>query len=282
MTQQWRLMIHGHRTGFWNMALDEALLEGVAAGAPPVLRFYRWRPTTLTIGYFQNSEEIHWSACTSLGIDVVRRPTGGRAILHGEEITYSLILPEDWPGLPSGVTASYKVLAQGIVEGLRKLGLPVDLAPQPQGRHRRGLGDTAACFDAPCWYEVVAQGAKLVGSAQTRRRGAILQHGSIPLVSTGEVLAQILHFPTEKRRQAFLKMMEKRSRALRDFQPELDFDGVWPTLALAWSQILGFTYQPGEPTAEEKEGAEKLHNRKYAQDWWNKFGPRKGRSQIEA
>jgi lipoate-protein ligase A len=165
------------------MALDEALLESVAAGrSGPVLRLYRWLPAAVTLGYFQHSAEaVNFAACRELGIEVVRRCTGGRAVLHAHEATYAVISPARSDLFPGSVLENYRVIAAALREAIAALGLDASLAP---GRARGRSGDgvrASACFTAPSSYELVYRGCKLTGSAQKRRGEAFLQHGSIPV-----------------------------------------------------------------------------------------------------
>src|SRR5438128_2790164 len=174
----WRLLLDPPATGAWNMAVDEVLLDGVAAGdTPPTLRFYEWAPPCLSLGYFQAFEVVDVAGCRSLGVDVVRRPTGGRAILHDRELTYSVALPASVLGRDAGILPSDRRLTLALQTGLRRLGIDVSLAPESEAPNRALHGP--ACFDRPSAHEILLHGRKLVGSAQVRRAGALLQHGSI-------------------------------------------------------------------------------------------------------
>jgi len=174
----WRIVFDPAANGAWNMAVDEVLLDGVAAGsAPPTLRFYAWSPACLSLGYFQPFSVVNLEGCRGLGVDVVRRPTGGRAILHDRELTYSVALPASVLGRDAGILPSYRRLSLALQTGLRRLGIDVSLAPESEAPNRALHGP--ACFDRPSAHEILLHGRKLVGSAQVRRAGALLQHGSI-------------------------------------------------------------------------------------------------------
>jgi len=174
----WRLLLDPPLKGAWNMAVDEVLLDGVAAGnAPPTLRFYSWTPACLSLGYFQPFSIVNVEGCRGLGIDIVRRPTGGRAILHDRELTYSVALPASVLGHDAGILPSYQRLSLALQAGLQRLGIDVSLAPESEAPTRPVHGPV--CFDRPSAHELLLQGRKLVGSAQVRRAGALLQHGSI-------------------------------------------------------------------------------------------------------
>src|SRR2546426_5796703 len=174
----WRLLHDPPAEGAWNMAVDEVLLDGVAAGsAPPTLGFYTWTPACLSLGYFQPFSVVNVEGCRGLGIDIVRRPTGGRAILHDRELTYSIALPASVLGHDAGVLPSYRRLSLALQAGLRRLGINVGLAPESETPTRAVHGP--ACFDRPSAHEILLQGRKAGGSAQVRRAGALLHHGSI-------------------------------------------------------------------------------------------------------
>src|SRR5690606_24297004 len=173
----WRFIDSGHCSPEFNMALDEALLDWNSEGKiPPTVRFYGWNPPTLSIGYFQKVErEIDLDAVKKYGLGFVRRPTGGRGVLHDKELTYSVIVSEDHPEMPQTVTEAYRVISEGVLQGFRKLGLDAYFAIPRTAEEREGLKNprSAVCFDAPSWYELVVEGRKVAGSAQTRQKGVI-------------------------------------------------------------------------------------------------------------
>lgn len=181
--QSWRLLRSGPAPAAWNMALDEALLEAVAAGrSGPVLRLYRWQPAAVTLGYAQRGAEVvNLDACRKLGLDVVRRCTGGRAVLHEHEVTYAVIAPERGGPFPGGILANYGVIARVLGNTLRALGLPVSEQPQRSAAKGASACERSACFTAPASFEQVCHGCKVSGSAQKRLGGAFLQHGSLPV-----------------------------------------------------------------------------------------------------
>ena len=159
------------------MAVDEALLDHPGSGW--VLRLYRWRYPTLSIGYGQPvSIAVDLERAARLGVGLVRRPTGGRAVMHADELTYALVAPAGSDVLGGGVAASYRRIAAGLRTGLQRLGAEVEVArsgaaPAPSGK--------GACFAARTRHELSSGGRKLVGSAQRRRQGRLLQHGSLLL-----------------------------------------------------------------------------------------------------
>jgi lipoate-protein ligase A len=165
------------------MAADESLLARAAAGeAAPVLRFYAWDPPAVSLGRFQDERtSVNSDACRRLGIEIVRRITGGRAVLHNHELTYSLVSCTENALFPNEVLGTYKVIASGLLAGLKNLGIQAEMVSRC-GRHaglvKRDSRDPS-CFSSPSWYEIVVKGKKIIGSAQRRISGAFLQHGSI-------------------------------------------------------------------------------------------------------
>lgn len=260
----WRVLRTPPGPGPWNMAVDEAIAEACAAGnVPPTLRVYGWAPPALSLGYFQSIAEVDETACAAAGVDIVRRLTGGRAILHDRELTYSVVLPERW--LPGSVTAAYRTLAGALVRGLSELGPGITLEPERRGREAAA---SAACFDRPASYEVTAQGRKLAGSAQTRRLGCILQHGSIPLALDPAAIFRLLRLtPAEQARQA-----QHLARQAISLAEALGREPSWAeaadALVVGWEQEFGLTMQEGQLTTAEQERAGELVRDKYGDRAW--------------
>jgi lipoate-protein ligase A len=182
---RWNFLDSGAGDGIANMSKDEHLLAQAQAGeTAPVLRFYTWNPPTVSLGRFQKAETaVNAEACKRRGINIVQRVTGGRAVLHHHELTYSIVARADDPLFPSDVLGTYKIIATGLLAGLKNLGLHAEMVSRG-GMHaalvNKGTKDPA-CFSSPSWYELVAKGRKIIGSAQRRLSRAFLQHGSILL-----------------------------------------------------------------------------------------------------
>ncbi len=179
----WKFLDSGPNSGAYNMAVDEDLLSRAQAGeAMPVLRFYTWSPSAVSLGRFQKIETaVNIDSCRRLGVDIVRRITGGRAVLHLHELTYSIVSRNDNSLFPSDILGTYKIIAGGLLAGLKNLGIRAEMVSR-SSRYaaliRKGTKDPS-CFSSPSWYEILVKGKKIVGSAQRRVGGAILQHGSI-------------------------------------------------------------------------------------------------------
>ena len=194
----WRLIVEGPEDGAWNMAVDEAILEGYAAAPQrrsPTLRLYGWEPATLSLGRSQRAEGAHDArALAALGIGLVRRPTGGVAVLHEFERTYAVVGTLGVPPFSGGAIATYRTIAEALRRGLMELGIAATPVEPRRGAPRES---GAACFERLGAWELVASGRKLVGSAQARRRGAFLQHGSMPLRSDPSRLAMATGVPID-------------------------------------------------------------------------------------
>ncbi len=247
----WRLILDGAHDGFTNMAVDEAILEACIAGeVPPTVRFYRWQPPCLSIGYFQRAgREVDPAGCRALGVDWVRRPTGGRAILHDRELTYSVVAREDDPAVSGSIVESYRKISAALVAGLRRLGLPAEVAP-PRS-HPPGVR-TAACFDAPSDYEVTIYGRKVIGSAQVRRGGALLQHGAILLEVDLDRQVGVLIPPPGMTHEALAAQLRSRLIALgealgRPLPPEELASALRSGIEETWDvELLEGELTPGE------------------------------------
>src|SRR5438874_408787 len=150
----WRLLVDAPASGAWNMAVDEVLLDGVAAGTtPPTIRFYGWTPPCLSLGYFQPFDVVDLDSCRALGVDIVRRPTGGRAILHDREVTYSVVLPASVLGQDGGVLLSYHRLSLALQDGLRRLGVPLIEAPFRPMERAAAQALAASKYEGAGWTE---------------------------------------------------------------------------------------------------------------------------------
>ncbi|RYL95697.1 lipoate--protein ligase family protein [Sporolactobacillus sp. THM7-4] len=269
MNGKWLFLDSGQQSPAYNMALDEYLLEYREHGEPrPILRFYGWDPPGLSIGYFQKTKgRIDMDGVRRHGFRLVRRPTGGLAVLHDDELTYSVILPESYPGIPGSVVGAYRVLSAGLLEGFRALNLKADLAIPEQNRE---ASHSAVCFEEASWYELVVEGRKAAGSAQTRQKGMILQHGSIPLSVNLDKLFDCFVYKNEQ-------VKERAKRAFVDKAVSLEMlSGKRPPLSevkrafyRGFERGLGITLEQGELTAKEEQKVRELARTKYESDEWN-------------
>lgn len=264
----WRLLITPPARGAWNMAVDEAVLEAVGRDqAPPTLRLFAWEPPCLSLGYAQPIGDVDLARLQANGWDLVRRPTGGRAVLHTDELTYSVIAPLDEPHVAGTVLESYNRLAQALVEALRLLVLPVEVqehAPAPAAKDANPV-----CFEVPSTYEITVGGKKLIGSAQARRREGVLQHGSLPLTGDLTRILQVLAFPDEISR---LRAVERLRLRATTVEAALGRTVTWDEAARAFAGAFGSTLaldlQPGDLIAQERARAGELVAKKYAHPDW--------------
>ncbi|MCY9150159.1 biotin/lipoate A/B protein ligase family protein, partial [Bacillus haynesii] len=218
--ETWRFIDSGRQDPAFNMALDEALLYWHSENKiPPTIRFYGWNPPTLSVGYFQNIEkEINLDAVKKHGLGFVRRPTGGRGVLHDQELTYSVIVSEEHPEMPKTVTEAYRVISEGILEGFRELGLDAYFAIPRTEKEKQSLKNprSSVCFDAPSWYELVVEGRKVAGSAQTRQKGVILQHGSILLDLDEDKLFDLFIYKNDRLRERMQRNFKQKAVAINE------------------------------------------------------------------
>jgi lipoate-protein ligase A len=271
---QWRFINTGSGDAASNMALDEALLLVQEAGAaPPTLRVYSWSTPTLSLGYAQQTRrEVHLAACQEHGVTVIRRPTGGRAVLHDQEVTYSVVLPTALPTSPGALTEDYRRLGMALTAALRRLGVAVCLArAQRQARSQHSVA-SPACFAALSRYELSVAGKKIVGSAQKRLSHAVLQHGSIPLWLDRQRLFTCLQVPSEHR-AALIQEAYTTMVAVNEVAPApVSAAALHHALRLGFATALGIELIEASILPEEWCLARELRQTKYATTAWNLDG----------
>lgn len=270
----WRFIDSGNCSPAYNMALDEVLLEWNSEGNfPPVIRFYGWNPATLSVGYFQKAEkEIDLEAVKRNGLGFVRRPTGGRGVLHDKELTYSVIVSEDHPEMPKTVTEAYRVISEGILQGFRELGLDAYFAVPRTEEEKQGLKNprSAVCFDAPSWYELVVEGRKVAGSAQTRQKGVILQHGSILLDLDEDLLFSLFKYPSDRVKERMQKNFKNKAVAVNALrETKVTIEEAKEAFRSGFEKGLNIKLEPYKLTDEEHAAVMKLAAEKYESDEWN-------------
>lgn len=275
MTKEtWRFIDSGHCSPAFNMALDEVLLEWQSRNEiPPTVRFYGWDPPTLSIGYFQKVEkEINMEAVRKYGLGFVRRPTGGRGVLHDKELTYSVIVSEEHQNMPKTVTEAYRVISEGILEGFKLLGLEAYFAIPKTDEERVGLKNphSAVCFDTPSWYELVVEGRKVAGSAQTRQKGVILQHGSILLDLDETMLFNLFNYPNERVKDRLKRNFKNKAVAINALRNNpVTNEEAKAAFKQGFEQGLNIHLEPYSLTENEIEYVNEVANKKYRMDEWN-------------
>lgn len=268
----WRLILESQpRSGPANMAVDEAMAEACAAGeSPPSLRIYRWAPPAVSIGRHQALGDIDLAAAQTRGYDVVRRSTGGRAILHTDELTYSIAAPATEPMVQGGVMDAYRRLSDALVAGLAHLGVPVEKAP---GSVRAGRQVSAACFEVPSAYEITTDGRKLLGSAQSRRAGYVLQHGSLPLWGDVTRLVEVLALDGPAREELRHQLAQRATSLAQvlgvdEGSAQVQFEQVAQALVTGFESRLGLRFRPSPLSPAENQRAARLVRTRYANSEW--------------
>ncbi len=249
MANEWRLLPPRIDGAFLAMAIDEALLRlNAKEKSPNTIRFWRWFPSTVSIGCFQSVErEIDLEVAKKYGVDVVRRITGGGAVFHDHdgELTYSVICKQD--DVPNDIIESYRLICGGLVRGFERLGLKAEFKPV---------------------NDVQVNGKKISGSAQTRRWGSVLQHGTILISPDVRLMFELLKVSPEKISDKFIASVYERVTTVeRELGRKPTFDEVRVAMVDGFADALGAEFIEGELAQEEFELTEQI-KQKYASNEW--------------
>ena len=269
MKETWYFIDSGHCTPTFNMAMDEKLLDWHSEGKiPPVLRFYGWKPAGISVGYFQKtSGKIDINAAENYGIELVRRLTGGRAVLHDQELTYSVLVSEDYPEMPRSIKEAYMVISKGLLEGFKELGIHAEFSI-PQGKLQ--TTDSAVCFEEPSWYELVVEGKKAAGSAQTRKKGVILQHGSVPLNVDEIKLFDLFIYPNERVKDRARQAFGDNAVAINELAKQpYTFEDASAAFKTGFERGLNIELVPFKLSEEQLAEVTELAENKYRNSEWN-------------
>lgn len=267
--RQWRLIFDDPQRGSHNMAIDEAILQAVGNyQSLPTLRLYDWNPLCLSLGYGQRVRDVDWDGLEAHRWDIVRRPTGGKAILHGNELTYSVTLPKDHELAKGDIVESYRRISEALIIALELLGLSP--ASEKQAKGNQDLGPV--CFEVPSHYEITSSGKKLIGSAQVRRREGILQHGTLPLHGEIDLICEALAYPDDNsREQAKVKVLERATTLEQVLGKRISWQKAAEVLVEGFVQTFGIEFEVGELSNTEIETTEQLLQERYEQaDWTHK------------
>ena len=253
MSEKWRLLDTGLNDAFYNMALDEAIVIARSKNlVPNTIRFFRWSPSAVSIGYFQSmEEEVDIKACDEMGIDYIRRRTGGGAVYHDTEgeLTYSIIVDENHRLISRDFQETYRTLCSGLVLGLRQLGVPAEFKP---------IND------------IVARGKKISGNAQTRGMSIVHQHGTILRKVDPALMFKVLKVPSEKIRDKLIRSVEERVTSINDvLRRDVSFRELKDALIKGFEDSFGIKLMPGSITDFEEDLAQRLKVEKYASRKWN-------------
>lgn len=273
MTETWNFINTGSNDPYYNMAFDEALLNFVSRGEiDPVIRFYTWNPATLSVGYFQRlTKEIDTAKVKALGYGIIRRQTGGRSVLHDKELTYSVIVPESHPNMPSTITEAYRVISEGLLEGFKLLGFDAYFAIPRSEEEREKLKQprSAVCFDAPSWYELVVEGRKIAGSAQVRQKGVILQHGSLLQDVDIDELFDLFIFKNDRLKDKMKQAFVDKAVAINDIaERHISIAEMESAFEAGFKKGLDIEFKPLKLTPSQLQEVDELII-KYKSDEWN-------------
>jgi len=253
VVEEWRLLDTGIRDAFYNMALDEAIATARSKNlVPNTIRFFRWGPSAVSIGYFQSmEEEVDTSTCNARGVDYVRRITGGGAVYHDKdgELTYSMAMSEDHRLVSKDIQKTYQTLCSGLTLGLSLLGIPAEFKP---------IND------------IIVGGKKISGNAQTRRMGVVLQHGTVLREVDPSLMFSLLKVPSEKIRDKLIATVKERVTSINSYLGrDVSFNEIKRALKEGFEKALNIRLINGQPTNFETSLAEKLEMEKYASKEWN-------------
>ncbi len=252
----------GAQDCYHNMAIDEVLaIRSVPHDKKSIFRVYRWHPYAISLGYNQNPDDLNMEKCKQDKIDIVRRPTGGRAVLHAEEITYSIIIPKESDFFSSDVLTTYNQINRGILTGLHLIGVKAELVEHSAEEEKKNIAykHKIPCFSKSAKYEIAYQGRKLVGSAQRRYDNSILQHGSI-LVGTfhlhlADYIAALKGTRVEKFRQA---LAEKTISISQILPIKINYDKIVWAIKTGFQRCFDIYFFEGQLTPQENAEAQKL------------------------
>jgi lipoate-protein ligase A len=251
MTEEWRLLKTGFQPAAENMAVDRAILVSHSKGlVPPTVRFYGWEPAAISIGYFQNlTEEVDLQTCNQYHIDYVRRITGGGAVFHEDEVTYSMVIKENHPQVSKNILESYGTICGAIINGLNNLGVKSTYAP---------IND------------ILVNNKKISGNAQTRKLNTVLQHGTILTDVDVEKMFQLLKVPNEKIKGKLIANVKERVTSLtHEMNTDFSFESVSNALQSGFEETFDISLIPGELTQEEKKLASSFKDNYFGTKEWN-------------
>ncbi|HWR28060.1 MAG TPA: biotin/lipoate A/B protein ligase family protein [Candidatus Thermoplasmatota archaeon] len=251
MTEQWRLLQTGFKNAYSNMAIDKAILVVNSEGnVPPTVRFYGWSPPAISIGYFQSlTEEIDIQACERFGIDYVRRITGGGAVFHEKELTYSIVVAESHPAIPKNILKSYGRICGAVMKGLLQLGIESEYAP---------IND------------IVTGGRKISGNAQTRKFETVLQHGTVLMDVDVDTMFSLLKVPNEKIKDKLIADVKQRVTSMKHILgKEIGFQEVARAMKIGFEEEFNVELIEGTLSKEERGLAIQFEEESFSTKEWN-------------
>jgi len=263
-----RLLLSPPADGAWNMAVDEAILLAVGKNESlPTLRLYAWEPACLSLGHAQSIQDVDVTRLQAWNWGLVRRMTGGRAILHANELTYSITIPSQDPLVSGSILNSYRRIAGALLRGLAHLEIPVEMNPHGAGQNTRHSG--AVCFEEPSSYEITFQGKKLIGSAQKRSKHGVLQHGSLPLWGDIARITDVLDYEDESQRSLAAERVRTRATTVEAILGQsIERNMAARMFVRGFVEELGITFVEEDLTQAERKDAGELVESRYAHPGW--------------
>lgn len=267
LKETWGILDSGFHDAAINMALDEMLLVWHSEGKiPPTIRFYGWSSPSLSVGHFQQVDGvINFNAMEQHNCQFVRRMTGGSAVLHDDELTYSIVVSEEHPKIPESVVEAYYVLSHGLLEGYKQLGIQADYAIPKEKQSKKD--QTAVCFEKTAYYEMIVDGKKISGNAQTRKKGVLLQHGSIPMSIDENMLFDLFIYPSEEKRQQKQNSFKDKVITINQItNRKHTYEELKQAFISGFQSGLKVTLEPVKLTEEQWEEVRQLASSKYEQE----------------
>ncbi len=251
MSEEWRLLQTGYANAFTNMAVDKAILVSHSKGdVPPTVRFYGWTPAAISIGYFQSLiEEVDLDACQRHGVDCVRRITGGGAVFHDKELTYSIVIAEAHPAIPKNILQSYGRICGAVMKGLAQLGINSEYAP---------IND------------IITDGRKISGNAQTRKLQTVLQHGTVLMDVDVDTMFSLLKVPNEKIKDKLIADVKQRVTSIHHcLGTNISFSSVAKAMKNGFEEEFQIHLVEGQLTCQEQNLAEQFEKESFLTEEWN-------------
>ena len=270
--EEWRLLPFQRMNCFENMAVDEALLRAYRyEQRPPTVRFYSWLRSSVTVGYFQNlGEEVDAHFCREHKIDIVRRPTGGKAVFHDRDLTYSIVADESSSLFSPDIIETYRMIGTCLLRGFEKLG--IDARMVGEGRHTEDAILHSYCFSVPVQHELLVEGKKICGSAQMRAKGVFLQHGSILLNFDPRMACKVMNGQGQDM-EATIRGLKQSVTSVRDHScVSVSEDALCCAMREGFEERMNVRFAEGTLSQREYRMKESLLREKYMNDRWNREG----------
>lgn len=250
---KWRFLISGENNGPWNMAIDEAILNIHNQGLTlPTLRIFEWSPPAVSLGKLQEAEKIiDIEACKKFGIDIVRRPTGASAVLHKNELTYSVV-SSNFFGMPLSLSESHKIINRGLISAYYYLGVKLDCVKNTE----RNI--TSLCFLRHGGTDLTFEGKKLIGSAWLSRQNSVLQHGSLPIAHDINIIFSIFQFPNPESKEKAIKKFQETTTCLSEIIPRIKIEDLKEAIPKGFEKGLDIALIAENLLPEEINEAKKL------------------------